>query len=534
MTFLVISNLPVSSASDDTESEVPVSEPLEKLKIDYTIDATDTKNHLYKVTIQVSGHRSHKLDFAMPAWSPGRYVIFDFAKNLQDFQAKNRKGDELKFEKLDKQTWRVECQPNTPFEVSYKVYANDLSGTFSQLNDTHANYNGASIFMYVASHKQDPIRLTVVKPSKWKIWSGASSNSDQTEFLFDNYDLLVDAPFEIANFDNSDFRFESFTHEGKTYRIVLHHFSDFDEWDRLVESTKKIVKTQTAIVGQPDFEHYTFLLHFVPPSSLTSDGMEHLNSTQIIENSLDYLLGTISHEFFHLWNVKRLRPVELGPWDYSHEVHTKSLWIAEGLTSYYGDLALARSGVWSNEKFYKAMSDEIYQLQNRAGRQKMSLELSSWDTWLYLAVPKAQATNQPNTTVSYYNKGEIVGMLLDFEIRHRTAGRKSLDDVFRYMYNKFYLNSSKETYYLKGRGYKTEDFLKAVNTVSGNDFADFFKIYVSGTEELDYNRYLAYAGLEIEMRGNSYQIKENPSASRGQKVFREAWLTGKNIAVASK
>src|SRR5262249_38149497 len=155
----------------------------------------------------------------------------------------------------------------------------------------------------------------------------------------------------------------------------------------------------------------------------------------------DELLETISHEFFHVWNVKRIRPSGLGPWDYSREVYTKSLWISEGLTSYYGDLMLERSGVWTRLKYYQAVSNQIQKLQNRPGRKLMSLENSSWDTWLFLATPKVQITNVENNTVSYYNKGQLVGMLLDLEIRKRTKNRKCLDDVFRYMYDEFYARS---------------------------------------------------------------------------------------------
>lgn len=488
------------------------------LDIAYRLSVESTKEHLYRVEIAVKGNKNDELAFVMPAWSPGRYAIYDFARNVQQFSAEDANGKQLLWKKLDKQTWQVDAAES--LTVRYLVYANNLSGTFSQVDETHANYNGASLFMYVQGYKQTPVSLTIDAPPGWRVINGAVDTLGQTSFKFANYDLLIDTPTEIG-----DFRLAQFEYRGRSYRIALHALVGFDRMADLVDAIRRIVVYQTSIFGDPDFEHYTFILHLVAPFS-PSDGMEHLNSTQVIDQDLDGLVETCAHEFFHLWNVKRLRPVGLGPWDYTREVYTRSLWISEGLTSFYGDISLVRSQVWSRPQYYQALANEIMILQSRPARRFVSLELSSWDTWLFLGVSRAQETNHLNSTISYYNKGCLVGALLDLEIRHITSSRKSLDDVFRELYRKFYLEAAKESYYLKGRGFRDEDFLAAASRVACADLSSFFKSYVSGTEELDYQKYLSYAGLKLVVDGNRYSIQESDGATSEQIEFRDLWLKG--------
>jgi len=284
--------------------------------------------------------------------------------------------------------------------------------------------------------------------------------------------------------------------------------------------------------GPPDLEHYAFLVHFAPDAP-SGDGMEHLYSTQIVrthelgeKGSYDGLLEVTAHEFFHTWNVKRLRPTELGPWDYTKENYTRTLWIAEGITSYYSDLVLTRALLWDEERFFKSLATQILILQETPGRQVMSLEQSSFDSWYYVSPHARQRTNTRNIAVNYYNKGQIVGALLDLEIRKRTGSTRSLDDVFRLLYKRFYTDEPAETYYFKGKGYKPADFLAAVNEVSGSDFTEFFAKFVTGTEELDYNRQLGYAGLSLQRERSGYRIEENRNVTPEQRAFRQTWLFG--------
>jgi predicted metalloprotease with PDZ domain len=466
----------------------------------YELRMPEPASHLFEVAVTARADGQAPVDFQMPAWSPGRYIIFDFARNVQDVSAADADGRALDVAKLDKQTWRVAPRAAGDVVFRYRVYADNLSGTFSQLDARHANFNGASVFVYVVGRKPSPVQLTVVPPKGWRVANGSSVSLDQTEFEFANYDLLVDTPTEVA----PDLDVRTFRDGSCEYRVVTHQLEGRTSPERYATDVERIVRTENAVMGvPPDLARYTFLVHFAPRNE-AGDGMEHLTSTQIVLTSeLDYdrgyddALSVTAHEFFHVWNVKRLRPAELGPWDYTRENYTTSLWIAEGLTSYYGDLSLARSGLYSEPDYLAALGDEIALLENSPGRAAMSLERSSFDTWLYIAVRPRQRSNAAQTTISYYNKGEVIGALLDLEIRRRTNGERSLDDVFRLMWRRFYLDAPSETYYYKGRGYTGADFRAAVEEVAGSSFDAFFERYVSGTAELDYDATLDYVGLHV-------------------------------------
>jgi predicted metalloprotease with PDZ domain len=270
----------------------------------------------------------------------------------------------------------------------------------------------------------------------------------------------------------------------------------------LVRDIEKIVRAETAMWGAPEFDSYTFLLHFA--ANRSGDGMEHLTSTQIIESgalaspgTYEDTLDSVAHEFFHVWNVKRLRPVELGPWDFTQPLSTRSLWIAEGLTNYYGHVMLRRAGLWKDEEFYSTLAQYIGGIENAPGSRLMSAEDSSLSAAFLDGGTHAQQTNLANTSVSYYNKGEVLGIVLDLLLRGRTKGRASLDEVMRRMYDEFYLKSPKATYYLRGRGYTGEDFQRVTSEVAGREMSDFFKRYVRGVEPPPYEEALGYVGLRL-------------------------------------
>ena len=473
------------------------------LQLEYQLRIGQSSEHLADVEIDARGVTSPTLDFAMPAWSPGRYAIYDFAKNVQDFAATDGAGHPLKGSQPDKETWQVETGGATEVRVRYRVFANDLNGSFSQIDSTHANLNGASMFMYIAGHKPDPIHLAVTAPAGWKLVSGYALDPEQRSFEAPNYDRLIDTPLEIS----PNVTWEQFTDHGKAFRVAVHDYGTDEDRraalvKKLADGVRKIVAVDMAMMPAPDFDHYTFIFHFAPDIA-AGDGMEHLNSTQIIMSELlsgegiDDALLDAAHEFFHTWNVKRLRPAALGPFDYTKEDYTKSLWFAEGITTYYSYVALRRAGIWSELDFRNHLGGEIRTLESEPGRKLMSAESSSFHAWFYDRSPQMQETNFANTTISYYNKGALLGMLLDLEIRARTGGRKSLDDVMRLMYQRFY-EAPAATYYLPGRGYQESDILEALNEVSGGDFTGFFRRYVQGTDPLPYREALAGAGLELK------------------------------------
>ncbi|MGH9451655.1 MAG: M61 family metallopeptidase [Terriglobia bacterium] len=480
------------------------------LSLQYHLLLLRPSTHLINVAIDVGNVKDRALDFVMPAWAPGRYAVYNFAKDVQQFQATGANGQPLAWTNTDKQTWQVDARgAGGALTVRYRVYANTLTGSFAQFGPAHANINGAGVYMYVAGHKRDPLSLVVQTPAAWgkdaKIYSGFSLFTSQTRFRAPNYDRLIDTPMEVSAHDVE----QSFISHGKTFRVVVHALGAGTEtpaqWTaKLTGDIEKIVDSEMSMMPDPDFANYTFLVH-VSPFITEGDGMEHLNSTEIIVCGVpdgDTMAGAeldAAHEFFHLWNVKRLRPAALGPFDYTKENYTRSLWFAEGLTQYYSYVHLRRAGLWSRQDFLDHLAGEVQTLEDEPGRFMMSAESSSFHAWFYDRAPQMQQTNFVNSTISYYNKGALLGMLLDLEIRERTGGRKSLDDLMRFMYNKFYVNAPAATYYLPGRGYMEQDILAALKAVSGTDFSGFYTRYITGTEELPYERVLAAAGMTLQV-----------------------------------
>jgi predicted metalloprotease with PDZ domain len=485
--------------------------------INYRLAMSRPVSHLFEVTIEAqaaAGETIEFLDFQMPKWSPGRYAIFDFAKNVQEVQAAagvcppdtKCKLAAAPITRLDAQTWRVPLMGSRGVTLKYKVFGDDLSGTFSQLDDRHANFNGGSIFMYVVGHKQDPVHLFINPPPNWRITNGRMESAEQREWQFANYDILIDTPTEIA----PDWTVDEFKVEGKTYRVVVHSFGDEGgKRAQLVRDLEKIVRAETRMWGVPEFDSYTFLIHFAADDE-SGDGMEHLTSTQIIEPgalaekaSYEGALSTASHEFFHVWNVKRLRPLELGPWDFTRPLNTRVLWIAEGFTTYYGHLMLRRSGIWDDAQLLDYLGQLIGGIENAPGSRLMSAEESSISAPFLDGEDHEQRTNLANTAISYYPKGATLGLALDLLIRQKTNGRASLDDVLRRMYEEYYLKSPTATYYLRGRGYTSEDFERAASMVAGTDLSDFFQRYVRGVETPPYREVLASVGLQLTRKPSS-------------------------------
>jgi len=454
------------------------------------------------VTIEIAtaaGTAPATVDLQMPLWQPGRYSVADFAENVQEFSAASG-NQKLPFRKTDHQTWQVQTQGNRTFAVSYKVYGNELSGTFAQLDLTHGNFTGGELFMYVVGHKQDAVELRINPPAGWRVINGRTEESGQTYWRYPNYEILIDNPTEIG----ADWTLDEFSVSGKTYRVVVHsRADDVSMKSKLIRDLQKIVAAEVGMWGTPEFDRYTFLLHFAADDH-SYDGMEHLTSTQIIRggimtdsNTYDAAVESASHEFFHAWNVKRLRPVELGPWDWTRPANTGSLWIAEGLTQYYGRMMMRRAGLWDDARNFRDLERTITDVENSPGTRLMSAEDASLFAPFMDADVFRQQNNFTNTTISYYIKGEMIGLVLDLTIRQRTGGRRSLDDVFKQMYDEFYLKAPNATYYLKGRGYTQEDFVRVLSAVAGTDMTGFYNRYIRGVETLPYDEAFAAVGLRL-------------------------------------
>jgi predicted metalloprotease with PDZ domain len=480
--------------------------------IAYRLAMSRPASHLFEVAIEVelpNELKDKSVQFQMPKWSPGRYAVFDFAKNVQEFRAIDGRCPTVNacsdkptraVTRVDDQTWSVAPSGSNTLTITYKVFANDLSGTFSQLDDRHGNYNGGCIFMYVVGHKPDPVKLTILPPDNWKIVNGRMDHANQTEWQFPNWDIMIDTPTEIA----PDWTQDDFEVDGKKFHVVVHSFgAEGGQRPALVRDIEKIVRAEIAMWGPPEFPEYTFLLHFAADDH-SGDGMEHLTSTQIIEPGalaepgvFNDTLDAVSHEFFHVWNVKRLRPFELGPWDFTRPANTRGLWVAEGFTNYYGRLMLRRAGLVDDKKFLSREAQTIRGIENAPGSKLMNAEESSLSAPFIDDAPHAQQTNLENTAISYYPKGELIGLVMDLLLRGRTAGKLSLDEVMRRMYDEFYLNTPNNSYYLRGRGYHTDDVERVVAEMGGADFHEFFKRYIRDVEVLPYDEAFAYVGLRL-------------------------------------
>lgn len=454
------------------------------MKIHYTLTLAQPAQHLLDVTIEVSEVQAEALDFVLPAWTPGSYLIREYSRHVQEVAATS--GDRsLGWQKRDKQTWRVASEGADRVRFSYRVYGNELTVRTNHVDDTHAHVSPAATFMYVAGATEQPLTVEVVAPKGWEAATGL--DADQAgSFVADNFDHLVDSPFEIGQ--HRTLRFEV---DGKPHRIVIWGRGNEDE-QRLVADARSIVSAARDLFGGLPYEHYTFFLMLAGKGA--GGGLEHRNSTSLLlprfsfgsAKSYERYLTLVCHEFFHVWNVKRIRAAALGPFDYTQEAYTTLLWAMEGITEYYTDLLLARCGLLTPRRYLERLSDDIVTLQQTPGRRLHSLECSSFDAWIKFYRPDE---NTANTTVSYYLKGAIVGALLDLELRRLTANEYSLDDLMRYLFRQ---------YPLDGPGIPERDgYLSAIREVTGQDLSEFFARYIGGTDELPFDQAFAAAGLQL-------------------------------------
>lgn len=454
--------------------------------IQYRISFEHPEKHEFHVTISVPVEREDVV-VAMPAWN-ALYEVRDFAYRVRPAlvsSARDGTLDPHPPETLDKQTWRLrrctsldDCPKAVSF--AYRIEWNDPGPFSSQLNEHHAFLNLAEVLMYVPDRRTEPVEVRFENvPPGWKVITELSAGPAPNSFMAPNYDALVDAPVEAGNFD--EFEFDS---AGAHFRAVVDAKS-FNR-NRLEDYLRRIVTYEVELMGGAPFKEYTFFFRFGPRSEVGGGGMEHANSSAVSAVSIE-APELFAHEFFHVWNVKRIRPQTLEPVDYTKEQYTRALWFAEGVTSAYGAYTLVRTGLWSKDEFYDDLASQITELESRPARKTQSAEESSLDTWL----EKYDEYALPDRSISYYNKGQILGVLLDLAIRDATDNRKSLDDVMRRM---------NEEYAKRGKFYNDSDGIRAaVEQVAGTSFEDFFHRYVAGIDEIPFTKFLAAAGLELKL-----------------------------------
>jgi predicted metalloprotease with PDZ domain len=491
-----------------TSSTVAQNPPGPAPEINFTVSMLRPHTHLLEVEIrlqQATGTPGAETDLIMPVWTPGSYLVREFARHVQDFRATDATGKTLTWTKINKNTWRIATLGSRDWRATYRVYANELSVRTNELNSEHAFWNNAALLMYPAGLLNVPSTLHVLAPDPWKVATGLPVlPGPKNTFRAENFDILYDSPVEVSNFKTL-----SFEVKGVPHRIIIDGEGNYDP-EKMRTDVKKIVETEVELMGgEIPYHDYTFILHL---RANTGGGLEHLNSTALGYPRFGFgpepkersetvnsagpgapplrtyrgFLTLVAHEFFHLWNVKRIRPDALGPFDYTKENYTRLLWVAEGFTDYYARLVLRRAGLITEKEFLTETAKAFQNLQNTPGRLVMNLEESSFDTWIKYY---RQDENSINSQVDYYDKGSLLGLLLDLEIRKQSHGAKSLDDVMRYLYAEFFK---------KGRNYTPEDFQKACELMAGSSLESFFAKYIRGTEELDYDAALATAGLRLD------------------------------------
>jgi predicted metalloprotease with PDZ domain len=496
-----------------------------EVKIGFEVSFTEPQAHYANVEMSISGINKEYVDVKMPVWAPGSYLVREFSKNVEGFEAKAA-GKPLRFEKFSKNTWRI-YSGNKKIQINYRVYANEVSVRTAFIDNTHAFLSSTGIFMYPEGYLKSPSTVTVIPFEGWSKVSTSLEPVPGKRFSYTapDFDILFDSPLEVGNQDVFDF-----TAAGVRHEVAMYGGGNYDK-ERLKVDMAKIVEQATAIYGENPNKHYTFIVHnFLRGGG----GLEHLSSTVLgashdqygTEKGYNGFLSLVAHEYHHLWNVKRMRPVALGPFDYDNENYTTNLWIAEGFTAYYENKFMLRAGFNSPDEFVGNLVSSLATVENTPGTRQQSAAMSSYDAWIKYYRPNE---NSNNTGVSYYSKGEVIGTLMDLAIAHATKGAKSLDDVMKAMY--FQCKTLK-------RGYTDAEFKAMVEKVSGQSFTEFWAKYVNGTEPVDYRTFFGYAGLDVK---NVNEGKQVPylgiaTARKEGKIYitavsrnSAAWTSGLNV-----
>lgn len=457
-----------------------------RLDIHYQVAMSQPESHLFEVTLKLKGWPLPTLDLKMPVWTPGSYLVREYARHVQNFRATAQQP--LKWHKVGKNHWRVETMGSAgAVTVQYRVFANELTVRTNHLDASHGYFNGAALFFYLPEFQNYPIRVTIHPPyPEWRVVTALPpvSNQDNT-FEAADFDTLVDSPFEIGQHQLYEFEVLD-----KPHQLAIWGQGNANP-EQIISDTQKIIETEAKLFGGLPYDQYLFLLHL---SAQNFGGLEHKNSCSLIyprfgfqpQESYQRFMQLVAHEFFHLWNVKRIRPKALETFDYDGENYTPSLWFSEGTTSYYDLMLPLRAGIYDVRTCLKNLGKEITRFLTTPGRNVQPLSESSFDAWIKLYRRDA---NSDNSQISYYLKGEMVSLLLDLLIREKHANRRSLDDVLRQLWQEF---GQPEI------GFTPDQLQQVIESVAGLDLTDFFQRYLDTTEELPFDQYLEPFGLKIQ------------------------------------
>jgi predicted metalloprotease with PDZ domain len=453
--------------------------------IQYTLSMPRPSGHVFEVTLLFAGLPAGRevLDVRLPVWRPGRYVVLDFAGGVLRFDSRTAEGSPLPWTKTDKSTWRIHTSGATNVRVAYDVYADEFDQRTRGLDDEHAFVNGTAVFMYSPEYRSHPIELNVVPPAGWHVTTGLDSTA-LNHFHAPDYDEFADCPLEIGS--QQDFTFDV---DGVPHVLSIFGGGNWEP-DTLIRDFVKIIRVNREFWGTLPYRRYVFLLHCVAEGG---GGTEHVNSTImgtgpfVFRNPDTYrgFLGLVSHEYFHTWNVKQIRPAALAHPDFQKENYTEELWMAEGATSYFDGILLVRAGLSSREKFLEGAAHGVYDERLRPGIRVQSLAQSGFDAWIKYWRGTRESFNEES---DYYERGAAASLVLDLEIRHATGNARSFADIMREMYRRFPR---------QGPGYTNADIRSVAGEIGGEGMKGVFDSLVNGTGPIDWERILGYAGLEL-------------------------------------
>jgi len=500
----------VASALLALADPVSAQAPVMSDTVRYTLGWDNPASQLYQVAVTASA-RGEPVVFSLPAWRPGRYILQNYAANVQNVRAFDERGNPLPAEWIDLDSWRVEPGSANAVTLRYEYYAHTFDAGSSTLTPDAAYFNPVNLFPWIEGRKDAPVTLVIEAPADWTVATQLEKRPGSGHrYAAPDYHRLVDSPTIAApDLVVWDYEVDGAAHH-LAFRVVQGEL-DLGEYsrERIVADVSRLTEEAVAVFGVTPFDEYWHLFQLVPFPF--GHAVEHESSASYViqdrafasANGYDGFLSIIAHEFFHAWNVKRIRPAALWPYEYSTPQLTRLHWVTEGVTSYYEGVLLARAGLLEEEGVYRRLSNNIRALQSSPGRLVTSAELSSLTAW-----HTGYGDGNPNQAISFYLKGSLLGLLLDLTIRDATDGARGLDDVMRLLW---------ERHYEQGRGYPEDGFQTAAEEVAGRSLDDFFSRYVAGTDELPYDETLAIVGLTARQVAN----ESKPAATFGWRLRKQ-------------
>lgn len=456
----------------------------QQLNVSYTVKVASVQQQLFHVTTEVKNISQDSLDISLPVWTPGWYTIENYGKNILRFQITNSKNELVSYQRTRKQSWEITTKGINSIKIDFDYRANILALNQAKISSDFAFFTGTQLFLQVGKERHIPFTVIFDIPNNWKIISALTETSDPKIFTASDYDTLVDSPTEMGNFDLTPFEVL-----GKKHYFIATPAGTFskEKSQKFTQLLTKMAIAHSQTFNDLPYDKYLHFYFFARPESNAGGALEHSNSFVAFAPSGEIadpsdLISTASHEFFHLWNVKRIRPSEMWPYDYSRENETPLLWVSEGFTSYYGPLALYRAGIYDQSTFLSVLANLATNIENNEAHYYISPSDSSVSTWLGYDTGTA-------FEISYYTTGANLGALLDLSIRHDTNGEAGLDDVMRTLY---------QEHYKKNRGFSTNDLIQVINNITKHNYKDFFQKYVLGSDAIAYETFYNYAGFSLK------------------------------------